>query len=78
MKSNAKIAVVFCIALTLFSLAITFLFGNPRVSYDGWQYLSSAKSIQDGTLAENFFGLDSPVTLSLLTSVFLYTIRFGL
>jgi len=60
MKINAKIAVVFCIALTLFSLAITFLFGNPRVSYDGWQYLSSAKSIQDGTFAENYFWVRQP------------------
>ncbi len=48
----------FCI-LTL-SLCYIYIFGNPRVSYDGWQYLSSAKAIVTNTMPENYFWIRQP------------------
>jgi hypothetical protein len=48
----------FCL-LTL-SLTYIYIFGNPRVSYDGWQYLSSAKAIVTNTLPENYFWVRQP------------------
>jgi hypothetical protein len=48
----------FCL-LTL-SLTYIYIFGNPRVSYDGWQYLSSAKAIITNTLPENYFWVRQP------------------
>ncbi len=48
----------FCL-LTL-SLTYIYIFGNPRVSYDGWQYLSSAKAIITNSLPENYFWVRQP------------------
>jgi hypothetical protein len=42
------------------SLGYIYIFGNPRVSYDGWQYLSSAKAIVTDTLPENYFWVRQP------------------
>lgn len=48
--------------LILFALGfgITLLLGNPRVSFDGWQYVSSALAFGDGSMAENFFWVRQP------------------
>jgi len=43
-----------------FSLFYVYIFGNPRVSYDGWQYLSSAKAIVTNTWPENYFWVRQP------------------
>jgi hypothetical protein len=59
MLKNAKILGLHFLALLFLGFSITALLGNPRISYDGWQYISSAMAIRDGTLAENFFGLDN-------------------
>jgi hypothetical protein len=60
MRRNLKLVGLHSFALLFLGLATTFLFGNPRVSYDGWQYISSAKSLQDGSLAQNYFWVRQP------------------
>ena len=50
----------FAFTALIFSLTYVYLFGNPRVSYDGWQYLASAKAIIDNSLAENYFWVRQP------------------
>ena len=37
------------------------LLNTPHVTYDGWQYLSSGKSIFDGTYFENYFFVRDPI-----------------
>lgn len=60
MLKTAKIISLQFSVLFFLGFAITFLFGNPRVSYDGWQYLSSAMAIQDGSVAANYFWVRQP------------------
>ena len=50
----------FLLIALAFAFIYIFLFGNPRVSYDGWQYLSSAKAIITNTLPENYFWVRQP------------------
>ena len=50
----------FLFATLAFAYIYIYVFGNPRVSYDGWQYLSSAKAIITNTLPENFFWVRQP------------------
>jgi hypothetical protein len=50
----------FAFTALIFSLTYVYLFGNPRVSYDGWQYLASAKAIITNSLAENYFWVRQP------------------
>jgi hypothetical protein len=60
MLQNAKLVSLHFIVLLALGYGITILFGNPRVSYDGWQYVSSALAFDDGSLAENFFWVRQP------------------
>ena len=50
----------FFLGTLAFSIIYIYLLGNPRVSYDGWQYLSSAKAIMTSTLPENYFWVRQP------------------
>ena len=50
----------FLFATLAFAYIYIYVFGNPRVSYDGWQYLSSAKAIITNTLPENYFWVRQP------------------
>lgn len=50
----------FLFATLAFAYLYIYVFGNPRVSYDGWQYLSSAKAIITNTLPENYFWVRQP------------------
>jgi hypothetical protein len=50
----------FFVCILALSLSYIFIFGNPRVSYDGWQYLSSAKAIVTDTLPQNYFWVRQP------------------
>ena len=50
----------FFLCLLTLSLIYIYIFGNPRVSYDGWQYLSSAKAIITNSLPENYFWVRQP------------------
>ena len=50
----------FFLCILALSLSYIYIFGNPRVSYDGWQYLSSAKAIITNTLPENYFWVRQP------------------
>ena len=60
MLKNAKILGLHFLVLLFIGFSLTSLLGNPRISYDGWQYISSAMAIGDGTLAENFFWVRQP------------------
>ncbi|WP_213999890.1 hypothetical protein [Arsukibacterium sp.] len=37
------------------------MFGAPEFGYDGWQYISSGKSILTGTMPENYFWVRQPL-----------------
>ena len=50
----------FFVCILALSLSYIYIFGNPRVSYDGWQYLSSAKAIITDTLPQNYFWVRQP------------------
>jgi hypothetical protein len=50
----------FFVTIMALSLSYIYIFGNPRVSYDGWQYLSSAKAMVTNTLPENYFWVRQP------------------
>ena len=50
----------FFVCILALSLSYIYIFGNPRVSYDGWQYLSSAKAIVTDTLPQNYFWVRQP------------------
>jgi hypothetical protein len=50
----------FFVCILALSLSYIYVFGNPRISYDGWQYLSSAKAIVTDTLLENYFWIRQP------------------
>jgi len=50
----------FYVCILALSLSYIYMFGNPRVSYDGWQYLSSAKAIVTDTMPENYFWVRQP------------------
>jgi hypothetical protein len=48
---------------TIFAVILTFiifLVSNPVVTYDGWQYISSGKSIVEGSMASNYFFVRKP------------------
>jgi hypothetical protein len=60
MLKNAKVVSLHFIVLLALGYGFTILFGNPRVSYDGWQYVSSALAFDDGSLAENYFWVRQP------------------
>lgn len=40
---------------------LTLCFVTPIVTYDGWQYISSGKSLFDGTYASNYFFVRQPL-----------------
>jgi hypothetical protein len=71
LKKNA-----FPLAATLVFGALslwTLVFGHPVVTYDSWQYLSSGKSIADGTYLQNYFWVRQPGYPLLLAAVTLFT-----
>jgi hypothetical protein len=43
-----------------FTVLWVLLFGNPRISVDGWQYLSSAKALIEGELNQHYFWVRTP------------------
>ncbi len=47
-------------AAAVFAIAWVLVFGNPSISVDGWQYLSSAKAIVDGSMLQNYFWVRAP------------------
>ena len=49
--------VLISIAVTLSLLFLT----EPTITYDGWQYISSGRSIFDGTFGSNYFLLRQPI-----------------
>jgi len=60
MLKSLKMTVPHFLILFALGFGITLLFGNPRVSFDGWQYVSSALAIGDGSMAENYFWVRQP------------------
>jgi hypothetical protein len=59
---------VFLFAVSLFvTFGTAFVFGSPEFGYDGWQYLTSGKSILTGTMPENYFWVRQPLWPLLLT-----------
>lgn len=60
LSKNAK----YYVKINSVFLAITFslvLINTPHVTYDGWQYISSGKSLFDGTFFENYFFVRKPL-----------------
>ncbi len=55
-KYYLKINIVFVVIT--FSLMVI---NTPHVTYDGWQYISSGKSLFDGTIFENYFFVRKPL-----------------
>ena len=57
--------IIFFTSLALLALTFTFgtalLFGSPEFGWDGWQYVSSGKSILTGTMPENYFWVRQPL-----------------
>ena len=62
--SRGRYAKLFTL-LFLLSLVFTFgtalIFGAPEFGFDGWQYISSGKSILTGTMPENYFWVRQPL-----------------